>query len=229
MFLFGHTHTLTCTNTHTYKIPLPYISVYKSFVRVSACRTVCICVRVYHVVVFLAFVCVYVCVFFRRPFGSVQHINQYFKESIHLEASSMDPASGSLSNYTALRQPSFLFFKNSKDKKKRKKLNASFSRKLNVPVSILITLHAQYKKKKLVPFSLSFHSFSCLRKFFVCLYLSVGDMLAHVVIEVLDLVKLDWAHGAHVGGPLLAASFRRDAHSGASDSAPRSTRSHRHG
>lgn len=54
-------------------------------------------------------------------------------------------------------------------------------------------------------------------------------MLAHVVVEVLDLVELDGAHGAHVGGPLLAAGFRRHAHSGAPDSAPRAARSHRHG
>lgn len=64
---------------------------------------------------------------------------------------------------------------------------------------------------------------------FFYLYLSVGDMLAHVVIEVLDLVKLDRAHGAHVGGPLLAARFRSNAYSGASDSAPCSACSHRHG
>lgn len=54
-------------------------------------------------------------------------------------------------------------------------------------------------------------------------------MLAHVVIEVLDLVKLDRAHGAHVGGPLLAACFRSHAHSGAHDSAPGPAPSRRHG
>lgn len=54
-------------------------------------------------------------------------------------------------------------------------------------------------------------------------------MLAHVVVEVLDLVELDRAHGAHVGCRFLAARLGRHAHSCSADSSPGSTSSHRHG
>lgn len=54
-------------------------------------------------------------------------------------------------------------------------------------------------------------------------------MHSHVVIEVLHLVELDWADGAHVGGPFLAAGFRSYTHS-CSDSGPFScTSAHWHG
>ncbi|KAL6463937.1 hypothetical protein MHYP_G00283280 [Metynnis hypsauchen] len=72
-------------------------------------------------------------------------------------------------------------------------------------------------------------------EFFCDLYLSVGDMLAHVVVEVLDLVELDRAHRAHVGGPFLAARFCSHSHSTChthsctTDSAPGPTSSNRHG
>lgn len=60
-------------------------------------------------------------------------------------------------------------------------------------------------------------------------YLSVGDVFPHVVVEVLDLVELDRAHGAHVGRRLLAARLGGHAHPGSADSSPGSASSHRHG
>lgn len=88
-----------------------------------------------------------------------------------------------------------------------------------MPVSILITLHTPKIKKKLVPF-LFFILFGkrslCILIF---LYLSIGDMHSHVVVEVLNLVELGGAHRAHVGGPFLAAGFHCHAHS-CSDSGP---------
>lgn len=45
------------------------------------------------------------------------------------------------------------------------------------------------------------------------MYLSIGDMHSHVVIEVLNLVELGRADGAHVGGPFLAACLRSHTHS----------------
>lgn len=54
-------------------------------------------------------------------------------------------------------------------------------------------------------------------------------MHSHVVIEVLHLVKLGRADGAHVGGPFLAARFCSYTHSRSNPSPYSSTAAHWHG
>lgn len=72
-------------------------------------------------------------------------------------------------------------------------------------------------------------SFFMKKVFFFFLYLSIGDVHTHVVIEELHLVELGRADGAHVGGPFLAARFSSYTHSRSNPGPDSSTSAHWHG
>lgn len=54
-------------------------------------------------------------------------------------------------------------------------------------------------------------------------------MLSHVVIEVLNLLELGRADGAHIGGPFLAAGLSSDSHSRPDPGAHTRSTAHGHG
>lgn len=70
------------------------------------------------------------------------------------------------------------------------------------------------------------HSFL---KEFIYLYLSIWDMLSHVIIEVVNLLELARADGAHIGGPFLAAGLSSDTHTRPDTSTHARPSTHRHG
>lgn len=70
------------------------------------------------------------------------------------------------------------------------------------------------------------HSFL---KEFIYLYLSIRDMLSHVVIEVVNLLELGRADGTHIGGPFLAAGLSSDTHTCPDAGTHARSSAHRHG
>lgn len=70
------------------------------------------------------------------------------------------------------------------------------------------------------------HSFL---KEFIYLYLSIRDMLSHVVIEVVNLLELGRADGAHIGGPFLAAGLSSNTHTRPDAGTHTRPSAHRHG